>query len=248
MSLDNLKSIIKLGETTNLEFKTSTTKLKEACQTLCAFLNAKRFTCLNLTMKNVANYDGSVLKILCSELAKFLTSLWRTFIFCFVSVVSGNSLNMLKKVLFILSCLMFSLSAVALGSFCNDSTIIIENHLRNPLVITTVNVQKNSRLDLSNSNSKLSPGTIIQPRERLFLNVRSGHGTHGNAKGNISLKNSQDELFTLSYTFINSLDGYGDYINCWPYYHLQYNTLPYNVVMNAISRRQALIHAIISKA
>jgi ATP-dependent DNA helicase RecG len=41
MDIRQLKSLITLGESETLEFKTSTGQLKSACETLCGFLNAK---------------------------------------------------------------------------------------------------------------------------------------------------------------------------------------------------------------
>ena len=39
MNLDDISNLIKQGETTYLEFKKSTSNLKSACETMCAFLN-----------------------------------------------------------------------------------------------------------------------------------------------------------------------------------------------------------------
>lgn len=41
MDIEKIKQLITEGESTNLEFKTTTAKLKNACETLCAFANAK---------------------------------------------------------------------------------------------------------------------------------------------------------------------------------------------------------------
>lgn len=41
MDLEKVKQLITEGESTELEFKTSTSKLKSACETLCAFVNTR---------------------------------------------------------------------------------------------------------------------------------------------------------------------------------------------------------------
>lgn len=46
MDIHDIKKIIQQGESANVEFKTSTAKLKNACETLCAFLNAQGGTVL----------------------------------------------------------------------------------------------------------------------------------------------------------------------------------------------------------
>ncbi|MBI5447469.1 MAG: putative DNA binding domain-containing protein [Gammaproteobacteria bacterium] len=46
MDLSQVKALIQQGESHNLEFKKSTTQLKPACETICAFLNTKGGTVL----------------------------------------------------------------------------------------------------------------------------------------------------------------------------------------------------------
>lgn len=46
MNLEDIKSLVKKGESETLEFKTSTGEIRAACQTLCAFLNGKGGTVL----------------------------------------------------------------------------------------------------------------------------------------------------------------------------------------------------------
>lgn len=46
ISIDDIKALVKHGESVDLEFKTSTAKLTSACETLCAFLNGKGGTVL----------------------------------------------------------------------------------------------------------------------------------------------------------------------------------------------------------